>query len=357
MSFEIQQNIGLAEFTTFKVGGNARYFVQVRNESEVLRAIEFAEENALETFILGGGSNVLIADEGFDGLVVKIALKEITLVVKDSETVFVNAGSGEDWDELVAYCVSENLQGFECLSGIPGLVGGTPVQNVGAYGQEVSETIISVRCFDRNTNKIVELSNSECGFAYRASIFNTSEKNRYIVLSVTYNLKLNGDPKIVYRDLQNFFGKRKPTLEETREAVLEIRHVKSMVIDKNDINSQSAGSFFKNPIVSREKFSEIEKIAANLKIENVPYFMVDEKSVKIPAAWLIEKADFYKGFRRGKVGLSTNHTLAIINRGNATAQEILDFKCDIQNKVKERFHIELQPEPVFVGFEKPKRHS
>ncbi len=357
MSFKILQNVGLAGFTTFKIGGKARFFIEAECESEVVKAIEFAEENALKTFILGGGSNVLIADEGFDGLVVKISLKGITLTAKSGETNFVTACAGEDWDELAALCVGKNLQGFECLSGIPGLVGGTPVQNVGAYGQEVSETIISVRCFDRKTKKIVELSNAECGFAYRTSIFNTSEKNRYIVLSVTYKLRLNGEPKIVYRDLQNFFGEKKPTLQETREAVLEIRRAKSMVIDENDANSRSAGSFFKNPIVSREKFAKIKKIAKRLNIENVPHFKVDEKTVKIPAAWLIEKTDFYKGFARGKVGLSTKHTLAIINRGNARAREILDFMRDIQNKVKERFHIELQPEPVFVGFEKPERRS
>jgi UDP-N-acetylmuramate dehydrogenase len=350
MSFEIQKNVGLAEFTTFKVGGKAGFFIEAECESEVVKAIEFAEENTLKIFILGGGSNVLIADEGFDGLVVKIALKGITLSAKDGETNFVTAGAGEDWDKLVAFCVGKNLQGFECLSGIPGLVGGTPVQNVGAYGQDVSETIVLVKCFDRTTKKIVELSNAECGFAYRASIFNTSEKNRYIVLAVTYKLKSNGEPKIAYRDLQNFFGEKKPTLQETRAAVLKIRRAKSMVIDRNDVNSRSAGSFFKNPIVSRQKFSEFEKITEKLKIENVPYFTVDEKSVKIPAAWLIEKAGFYKGFARGTVGLSTNHTLALINRGNATAREILDFKSDVQRKVKECFHIELQPEPVFVGF-------
>jgi UDP-N-acetylmuramate dehydrogenase len=357
MSFEIQQNVNLAEFTTFKIGGKARFVVQARDESEVLRAIEFAEENALEIFILGGGSNVLIADEGFDGLVLKIALKGITLSDEKGETVFVTAGAGEDWDELVGFCVGKNLQGFECLSGIPGLVGGTPVQNVGAYGQEVSETIVSVRCFDRITKKIIELTNAECGFAYRTSIFNTTEKSRYIVLTVTYSLKFGGEPKIAYRDLQNFFGERKPTLQETREAVLTIRRAKSMVIDENDTNSQSAGSFFKNPIVSNEKFSEVEKIAEKLQIENVPHFRVDEKSVKIPAAWLIEKSGFQKGFKCGNVGLSTNHTLAVINRGDATAREILDFKCDIQNRVKERFCIELQPEPIFVGFEKVKKHS
>jgi UDP-N-acetylmuramate dehydrogenase len=352
MCFEIQQNVSLAEYTTFNVGGNARYFVEARDESEVSRAIEFAEKNALEIFILGGGSNVLIADEGFDGLVIKVALKGVARSAGSSETVFVNAGAGEDWDNLVAFCVGEDLQGFECLSGIPGLVGGTPIQNVGAYGQEVSETIVSVRVYDRKTKKSSELNNAECEFAYRRSIFNTIEKNRYIVLAVTYKLKSNGEPKIAYRDLQNFFGEKQPTLQETREAVLEIRRAKSMVIDENDVNSQSAGSFFKNPIVSLEEFAEFEKIAQILKIGNVPHFKVDEKFVKIPAAWLIEKADFHKGFIRGKVGISTKHTLAIINRGNATAQEILDFKCEIQSKVKDRFHLELKPEPVFIGFEK-----
>jgi UDP-N-acetylmuramate dehydrogenase len=351
MCLKIQQNVSLAEYTTFKIGGKARYFVEARDESEVLRAIEFAEENALEVFILGGGSNVLIADEGFKGLIIKISLKGVKLSTQDSETVLVIAGAGEDWDELVALSVRENLQGFECLSGIPGFVGGTPVQNVGAYGQEVSETIVSVRVFDRNTKEIFELSNAACGFSYRTSIFNTTEKNRYIVLAVTYKLKSNGEPKIEYRDLQNLFGEKKPTLPETREAVLGIRRGKSMVINENDKNSQSAGSFFKNPIVNREQFVEVEITAANLKIENVPYFTVDEKNVKIPAAWLIEKAGFYKGFARGRVGLSTNHTLAIVNRDNATAQEILDFKCEIQNKVKEVFNIELRPEPDSVGFE------
>ncbi len=350
MSFEIQQNVGLAEFTTFKIGGKARFFIEAECESEVVKAIEFAEENALKTFILGGGSNVLIADEGFNGLVVKIALKGVMLFDEKGGTVFVTAGAGEDWDELVAFCVGKNLQGFECLSGIPGLVGGTPVQNVGAYGQEVSETIISVRCFDRKTKKIVELSNAECGFAYRTSIFNTSEKNRYIVLSVIYKLKSNGEPKIAYRDLQNFFGEKKPTLQETRQAVLEIRRAKSMVIDVNDKNSQSAGSFFKNPVVSVEKFAEIERRAKRQGIEEVPKFVADEQCVKIPAAWLIEKAGFQKGYQRGKTGLSTKHTLAIVNLGGATAKDVLVLKEEIQEKVEEKFDVLLKPEPDFVNF-------
>jgi UDP-N-acetylmuramate dehydrogenase len=348
---EIEQNVSLAEHTTFKIGGKARYFVEAHDESEILNAVETAEGNAWNIFILGGGSNVLFADEGFDGLVIKVAIKGIQITtVEDNETFFLTAAAGENWDSLVEFCVEKNLQGFECLSGIPGFVGGTPVQNVGAYGQDVAETIVWVRVFDRKTRKILELTNAQCEFAYRKSIFNTSEKNRYIVLAVAYKLKTNGDPKIAYRDLQNFFCEKKPSLKETREAVLGIRRAKSMVIDENDANSQSAGSFFKNPIISREEFDEFEAIAEKLGIEKIPHFIADEKSVKIPSAWLIEKAGFYKGLTRGKVGLSTNHTLAIINRGGASACEILDLKCEIQNKVKEQFNIELRPEPVFVGF-------
>ena len=350
MNFEIEQNVCLAGLTTFKIGGDARYFARAGKEADILKAIEFAEINDLPIFIIGGGSNVLIADGEFCGLVVKVDIKGISVAAGGNETVRVTAGAGEDWDELVAFCVGENFQGFECLSGIPGLVGGTPIQNVGAYGQEVSETIVSVRCLDRKTKKIVEFSNAECGFAYRTSVFNTSEKNRYIVLAVTFQLKANAEPKIEYRDLQNFFSKQKPTLAEVRQAVLEIRRAKSMVIDKNDINSQSAGSFFKNPIINIEKLAKLEKKADALKIGNVPHFKVDEKNVKIPAAWLIEKAGFHKGYKFGKVGLSAKHTLALVNFGGAKACDVLALKNQIQRKVKEKFSIELQPEPVFFNF-------
>ena len=310
MSLIVQENVPLAEFTTFKIGGKARFVVSAQSENEVVEALEFAEQNNLKIFILGGGSNVLIADNGFDGLVLQIALKGVSTTQKNDETVFITAQAGEDWDKFVRSCVEKNLAGLECLSGIPGFVGGTPVQNVGAYGQEVSETIVSVRCFDRIAKKIVELTNAECGFAYRTSIFNTAEKNRYIVLGVTYALKFGGEPKIVYRDLQQFFAEQtktrlsdtnrqcadvpftKPTLQESREAVLKIRAAKSMVFDPQDPNSKSAGSFFKNPVVDLRKFSEINAKARTLGIigdgENVPKFVVDENFVKIPAAWLIE---------------------------------------------------------------------
>lgn len=350
-NFTIQENVSLADKTTLKIGGEARFFVEAKSENDVVEAVRFAEENSLDIFILGGGSNVLIADEGFKGLVLQIGLKGISTFREPDGTVYVTASAGEDWDEFVAFCVGENLAGVECLSGIPGFTGGTPVQNVGAYGQEVSSTIVSVRVFDRTTNRFADLLNWQCGFAYRTSIFNTTEKNRYIVLAVTYALKPGGEPEIVYADLKKHFGGRKPTLDEARRAVIEIRAAKSMVIDERDPNSKSAGSFFKNPIVSNEKFREITEKAESFGVKDVPHFKVDETSVKIPAAWLIEQSGFGKGYKRGNVGLSTRHTLAVVNLGGARASEVVEFKREIQSKVKEKFGVELLPEPVFVGFE------
>ena len=193
----VQENIALAPFTTLKVGGKARFFVSAETEEQTVEAVKFAEEYELDIFVLGGGSNVLIADKGFDGLVLRVNLKGIEIPADSNEIVKVTARAGEDWDDLVAHCIGRNLQGFECLSGIPGLVGGTPIQNVGAYGQEVSETIETVRVFDRKSCEILELGNSDCAFEYRKSIFNSGEKNRFIVLAVKFALRKNGKPKIV----------------------------------------------------------------------------------------------------------------------------------------------------------------
>lgn len=350
MALKIRENVSLAEFTTLKIGGEARFFCAAQTEDEVREAIQFAEQKNLQTFILGGGSNVLIADEGFDGLVLQIAHKGISTFQEKGGTLYVTAQAGENWDQFVAFCVEQNLAGVECLSGIPGFVGGTPVQNVGAYGQEVSETIVSVRVFDRKTNSFADLLNWQCDFAYRASIFNTTQKDIYIVLAVTFFLTANGKPHIAYRDLREIFADKNPTLAETRNAVLNIRRAKSMVIDKRDANSKSAGSFFKNPIVSNEKYLKIKERAKLLNIEDVPNFIVDEKCKKIPAAWLIEKSGFHKGFARGQARISKNHTLALVNRGAASAQEIIELMREIQTKVLEVFGISLMPEPVFIGF-------
>ena len=336
----------LAPMTTLKIGGPARFFVPAETEQHVVEAFRFAAEKDLDVFVLGGGSNILVSDNGFDGLVIQVGLKGAAFDDRD-DAVFLTVGAGEDWDALVAETVQRNFAGFECLSGIPGFVGGTPVQNVGAYGQEVSETILSVRCFDRTNGAVVEMADADCGFSYRRSIFNSAERSRYVVLSVTYKLVKNGPPKIAYKDLIDRFNGRVPSLAETREAVLEIRRSKSMVIDAADPNSRSAGSFFKNPVVDLAVIDEIKSLAG---IEKVPSFPVSETTAKLPAAWLIENAGFAKGFRLGNAGISSNHSLALVNFGGATAAEILDLKELIESRVVEKFHIRLDPEPIFVGF-------
>lgn len=342
---EILENIPLAAFTTLGVGGPAKYFSTARSEDEVIAAFAWAASAGERVFVLGGGSNILVSDAGFEGYVVKIKIGGLEFE-DQGDIVLATAGAGEDWDGFVAQCVDRDLSGVECLSGIPGTVGGTPVQNVGAYGQEVSETILSVRCFDRVASAIVELSNDECRFEYRKSVFNTSERDRYVVLSVAYRLERGGGPKISYKDLQQRFAGRVPSLRETRETVIAIRREKSMVIDPTDPNSRSAGSFFKNPIVSS---SIVNSMAEQLALE-IPKFPAGDGSVKIPAAWLIEQAGFKKGFALGNAGISANHSLAVINRGSATSAEIVALKDLIQATVLEKFGIELHPEPIFVGF-------
>jgi UDP-N-acetylmuramate dehydrogenase len=354
VGFEVIENYALAPLTTLKVGGAARFFVRAENENEIAEAVDFARKRDLPVFVLGGGSNILISDKGFDGLILKIANRGVE-IVREENNVRVTAQAGEDWDEFVRFCVEENLAGVECLSGIPGSVGGTPVQNVGAYGQEVAETIVCVRALERASGKVFDLTNADCAFSYRTSIFNTTYRDRFIVLAVSFVLQPNGEPAIRYKDLQQFFALEKPNLKETRDAVLQIRRAKSMVIAADDPNSQSAGSFFKNPVVETGKFAQIAETAIRLKlIENKslpPHFPAGENSVKIPAAWLIEKAGFQKGYtKNNRAGISSNHTLAIVNRDAANAADILDLAKEIQFRVWEIFGVELKPEPVFVGF-------
>lgn len=339
-----EENVNLAPLTTLKVGGHARFFAQPRDVEELKATLERAQAQGLAIFILGGGSNVVMSDAGFDGVVIRPVLLGVEFVFEDG-TMKVSAGAGENWDTFVESCVTMELAGLEALSGIPGLVGGTPIQNVGAYGQDVSETILSVECLDRESGAIETFSNTDCGFSYRQSTFNSTHRDRYVILKVNFKLKQNGKPKIAYRDLIERFDGREPSLAEVRAAVLEIRRSKSMVIDAADPNSRSAGSFFKNPIVEQEIY---DKIAG--RFEAVPKFPAPGNCVKIPAAWLIENAGFQKGYRMGGAGISSRHPLAIINSGGATAAEIIALKDAIQQAVTTKFSIDLTPEPIFVGF-------
>jgi UDP-N-acetylmuramate dehydrogenase len=352
----IQENVPLLPLTTLRIGGPARFFAEARDEEAMLAAFLFAEQKSIPLFILGGGSNALVADEGFPGLVVHLALKGVTWR-DEGDNVVVTARAGEDWDGLVSQCVERDLAGIECLSGIPGSVGATPVQNVGAYGQEVSETITAVRAFDRLAIKFTELSNDQCQFSYRASLFNTTARDRYVVTAVSYALKPHGEPAIRYPDLKNFFSNVStgPSLGLTREAVRGIRAQKAMLITPDDPDCRSAGSFFKNPIITSGAFARIKEIVRERQLigvaEEVPNFPAGDGKLKVPAAWLIERAGFHKGYNRGAVGISSKHTLAIVNRGGATAREVIGLMKEIQERVAERFGVPLAPEPVFVGFD------
>jgi UDP-N-acetylmuramate dehydrogenase len=283
-------------------------------------------------------------------VVVKISIMGIETARKNGNVIFA-AGAGEEWDTLVAHSVEKNCAGIECMSGIPGTVGGTPVQNVGAYGQEVAETITAVRAIDATSGEIHQLSNSECGFLYRTSIFNTSLKGRYIVTRVSYALWPGRAPRVEYADLKRYFASSSssPTLVQVRNAVREIRASKAMLITPNEENSRSAGSFFKNPIISPGEYDRIAALPECLD-QKPPKYPASEGQVKISAAWLVERAGFHKGFGNGRVAISSKHTLAIVNRGGATAAEIVDFKNKVQQGVFKVFGVQLHPEPVFVGF-------
>ncbi|HWC15982.1 MAG TPA: UDP-N-acetylmuramate dehydrogenase [Terriglobales bacterium] len=346
----ILENVPLAPHTTLQVGGPARYFVEAQSEAEILDALSYAREHSHEVFVLGGGSNLVIADAGWRGLVLKIGIRGIHAEQHNGKRLFT-AGAGEDWDKLVAYSVEQNCSGIECMSGIPGTVGGTPVQNVGAYGQEVAETIRSVRVIDTLAGEVQDLTAAECGFSYRTSIFNTSQKGRYIVTSVSYLLASDGVPRLDYADLKRHFaGKTStPALSELRDAVRTIRSSKGMLISADDADSRSAGSFFKNPIILA---GEYERIAALpiCREQKPPSFPAPAGTVKISAAWLVEKSGFHKGYTEGRVGISHKHSLAIVNRGGATASEIVLLKSKVQEAVLRVFGVHLHPEPVFVGF-------
>ncbi len=330
MVIRLRRDVPLAPLTTLGIGGPAKYFLEARSVDDVREAVDWAASNHEPLLVLAGGSNVLIADEGFPGLVLHLQLRGITV---ESEGM-MKIAAGEPWDAIVAMAVEKRWAGIECLSGIPGSTGATPIQNVGAYGQDVSETIVRVEVLDRSSGRVEWLTNSKCQFGYRTSRF--KKNDRSIVLSVTFRLTPDGAPAVRYPELEKFVG-HGADLQQVRDAVITIRRSKGMVIDPADPDTRSDGSFFTNPIVS-----------PSLLTPDMPHFPAGEK-VKLSAAWLIEHAGFHKGFVHGNVGISSKHTLAIINRGGGTAREVLELVRMIQEAVREKFGVELQPEPVFVG--------
>ncbi len=353
VSLCLREDVPLAPFTTFVIGGPARWFASVRTEGELAEACAWADAHQVPVFVLGGGSNVLIADGGFPGLAVHIALRGVGEREENGKRVFTVA-AGEDWDAMVTRTVDAGCAGMECLAGIPGSVGGTPVQNVGAYGQEVSQTIVGVHCFDRIETKFVHFNAQECGFGYRMSRFNTApDRGRFMVTEVEFALQPGGAPSLAYADLQQFFAGQTPSLAQVAEGVRAIRRGKGMVVDASrplaarDPDTRSAGSFFKNPVVPDLVF---EAIAASVAPLPTPGYPAGEGFRKLSAAWLVEQAGFRKGFALGGAALSSKHSLALTNRsGHASASEVLELRDTVIRGVEARFGVRLEPEPVLVG--------
>lgn len=348
----INENEPLAPFTTFGIGGPARWFARATTEDEIAEAAAWAREHGVPLFVLGGGSNLLVADAGFDGLVLHVGLRGIDAVDGAGSRLY-RAAAGEEWEHCVQRTLEENCAGLECLAGIPGTVGGTPVQNVGAYGQEVAATIERVRGFDLEQRAFVEFTAAECGFAYRTSRFNTTDRGRYVVTRVDYKLTPGGAPTVRYADLQRALEQSHgagvvPTLVDVAAAVRQVRHAKGMLLVEGEPDCRSAGSFFKNPVICEEVFQKIA--ACGAAPPTFPAGPEHAGCVKLPAAWLIERAGFGKGYAAGNAGISTRHTLALINRGGATAAEIVALAGRVAAAVEERFGVRLEMEPVRVGF-------
>ena len=354
----LRENISLALYTTLQVGGPARWLVEANKEDEVLAAIRFARAQQAPCFILGGGSNLLVSDDGFPGVVIRIANKEHVGIEEHDGIASMAVGAGTDWDSVVSLAVEKNFAGMECLAGIPGSVGGTPVQNVGAYGQEVSHVITEVCALDLEAERVVALSAAECNFSYRCSLFNSTGKGRYAITRVIYKLQLDAPPHLEYRDVRQYFAERgnaHPSLAETAAAVREIRARKGMLLDQADADSRSAGSFFKNPVVRRSRVPGLAAIA-DCHPDEVPQFAAgadyttEQDMVKLSAAWMIERSGFQKGFAMGRAGLSRKHVLAIVNLGGATAAEIVALRDTVMDGVFARTGIRLEQEPVTLGF-------
>ncbi len=343
--------VPLGPHTTLGVGGPARFWVEARDVEGLRAALDWATRASQPVALLGGGSNLLVADEGFPGLVVAIALRGVE-VERDGVDALVTAAAGEPWDALVARTVEDGLAGLECLSGIPGCVGATPIQNVGAYGREVGEVITRVRVLDRPSRTLRDLVPADCAFGYRDSRLKREDAGRYVVLSVTYRLRVGGAPSARYPELDRRLaaaGIATPSLADVRAAVLAVRRQKSMLFDPSDPNARSCGSFFVNPVVSPATAAAVaDRLPPGAP--PMPRYALPDGRVKLAAAWLIEQAGLARGARDGCGGRSDHHTLAIVARPGATARDVVRFAWRVRGAVSDRFGIELVPEPAAWGF-------
>ena len=343
----------LSDYTTLRLGGPARRFVQAGTEEDLIEAVRAADSGGEPTLILGGGSNLVVADEGFDGTVIQVATKGVR---QCGEPGLVTVAAGEDWDAVVAWTVAAGLAGLECLSGIPGLAGATPIQNVGAYGQEVAETITSVRTYDRVTGQIRTIPNERCGFGYRTSMFKRDDARRHVVLGVTFRLAVqSASAPVRYAELASALGVEigdRVASPRVRSAVMDLRRGKGMVIDAADPDTRSAGSFFVNPVLDGAALAAVEA-AARARCgagTRVPRFDAGDGLVKVPAAWLIERAGFGRGYSPGDgARISSKHTLALVNYESATTAGLLALARQIRDGVRDAFGVSLTPEPVLVG--------
>jgi UDP-N-acetylmuramate dehydrogenase len=349
----VNGTVNLADCTTVRLGGPARAFVRADTEGSLIAAVRAADEAGEPLLILGGGSNLVVADEGFDGTVVQVATRGLR---RGPEPGLVTAAAGEDWDAVVAWTVAGGLAGLECLSGIPGRAGATPIQNVGAYGQEVSQTVTRVRAYDRVTGQICLFPNDRCGFGYRTSVFKRDDARRHVVLSVTFRLAVQAaSAPVLYAELAAALGVGlgdQVASREARSAVIELRRGKGMVIDAADPDTRSAGSFFVNPVLDRAALAAVEAAARARCGEDtrVPRFDAGDGLVKVPAAWLIERAGFGKGYSLGDgARISSKHTLALVNPGSGTTAGLLDLARHVRDGVRDAFSVSLTPEPVLVG--------
>ena len=372
-----REQVPLSRYTTLRLGGPARRLTEAAAEAEIVAGVAAADRRGEPLLVLGGGSNLVVPDEGFPGTVIRITSRGMRRE-RAGEAVELTVAAGEDWDTVVATAVADGLAGLECLSGIPGLAGATPIQNVGAYGQEVADTVAAVRVYDRERGAVTTLAAAECGFGYRTSVFKRQAQaaaaggspwavasGRFAVLAVTFRLARSPLSRPVrYRELAGRLGVAEggqAPLAEVRAAVLALRRGKGMVLDPDDPDTRSAGSFFTNPVLDADAFARLRRLLERSggPATRIPQYPAPGGQVKVSAAWLIEQAGFWKGYP-GKPGgqpdgpvrgprISAKHTLALVNPGGATTASLLELAAEIRDTVRRQFGVELTPEPVIVG--------